>query len=152
MKVLLVEDEEHKAIDLTKRIARLGIGEESLTTVQSVREAVLLVVANEYDLIILDMALPTFSKTGSKDNVGGEAQPGGGVEILRALDASGRKSRIIVVTQYPEVVINGEKAKPHQVAKIVAERYRQIVLGTVIYSYNTPEWETAFDNIIARIK
>jgi len=148
MKVLVVEDEEHKSNDLVARLGQHGVGMQTITLANSVREAVLAVTQYNYDLIVLDMALPTFSKGADSDQVGGLAQSSGGIEVLRTLHAVGAQARIIIVTQYPEIVINGVNAKPTQVAGIVAKRYGQEVLGTVIYSFNTPEWGRTFDRII----
>ncbi|MGN6142121.1 MAG: hypothetical protein ACTHOP_00875 [Mesorhizobium sp.] len=152
MRVLVVEDEEHKSNDLIAQLNKNGVDIQTITLANSVREAVLAVTQDAYDLIVLDMALPTFSKGAETDQVGGLAQSSGGIEVLRTLQASGVQAKIIIVTQYPEIIINGASAKQTQVAGIVSRRYGQIVLGTVIYSFNTPEWGRNFDRIIGGIK
>lgn len=151
MKVLLVEDEEHKANDLILRLEKAGIGKSSLTVASSVKDAVLAVTEVKFDLIVLDMALPTFSKANAKDRSGGIAQSGGGIEVLRTLNSAGISAKIVIVTQYPEIVINGESTKPGQVAKLISKRYNQSVIGTIIYSYNTPEWEQHFDKLMENL-
>lgn len=144
--VLLVEDEDHKITDLRARLVKQGVASSNLTCVSSVREAVLLVSSYPYDLIILDMALPTFTKSEST-GTGGLPQTSGGVEVLRALKARGHRTRIIIVTQFPEFVINGERFKPSRVSPAIKRLYDQDVIGTVIYSFNDPDWESRFDQI-----
>ncbi|AUW47509.1 response regulator [Rhizobium leguminosarum] len=148
MKVLLVEDEEHKTVDLKNRLRVHGVADSDLTFAQSVREAVLAVVTTTFDLVVLDMALPTFSKVRPDEGGGGLAQAVGGVEVLRAMQASGKRAAIIIVTQYPDIILNGEKVKLQNVAKIISQRYEQNVLGGVLYSFNTPKWEAAFDGLL----
>lgn len=152
MNVLLVEDEGHKTTDLTKRISAAGVLERDLIIAQGVREAVLQVISMNFDLIVLDMALPTFSKNGSGGGDGGLAQAVGGIEVLRALKACGRRARIIIVTQYPDVIIGGERIKLPQIGKVVSAKYEQIVVGSILYSYNSPSWEATFDALMERVK
>lgn len=74
MKVLLIEDEQHKAKDLTTKILQSGVSSEDLKTVSGVRQAVLEVTSSRYDLVVLDMALPTFADGGYDGSGGGAAQ------------------------------------------------------------------------------
>lgn len=152
MNVLLIEDEQHKANDLKRRLLHCGISEKRLCTVSSVRDAVLTVLGSKFDLIVLDMALPTFSGGKDGSGAGGVAQALGGVEVLRALAMGTETAKVIVVTQYPEIVIDGERVRLTSVGKTIQKRYGQEVLGAVLYSYNTPEWEAVFDRLVERAK
>jgi CheY-like chemotaxis protein len=149
MKVLLIEDEEHKANDLVSRLLANGISREDLVLVSGVRQAVLNVTQEHYDLIVVDMALPTFSN-GVEDSSGGAAQAVGGLEVLRALSAAGASAKIIIVTQYPEIILGGNKLKLHQAARVLSSKYKQEVLGAVLYSYKTAEWGAAFDSLLGK--
>ena len=153
MRVLLVEDEEHKTTDLVNRLKLSAVTSNKAPLVaRSVREAVLEVLSNNFDLIVLDMALPTFSGSAREEGGGGVSQAIGGVEVLRALQSAGRSSNIIVVTQYPEITIGGERVKLSQISKVVSKRYGQRVLGAVLYSFKTPEWEASFDRLLEAAK
>ena len=148
MRVLLIEDEEHKANDLTKKLFASGVEHNDLTRVISVRQAVLEVTEGNFDLVIVDMALPTFSSAGG----GGAAQAVGGIEVLRALSMAGVRAKIIIVTQYPDILVGGNRVKLHQAARVLSGKYNQDVLGAVLYSYKTPEWAAAFDVLLGRMK
>ncbi|ABD08013.1 response regulator receiver domain protein [Rhodopseudomonas palustris HaA2] len=150
MKVLLVEDEEHKANDLTARLYKLGIAKHDLTTVSGVRHAVLHVTEGHFSLIIVDMALPTFSDISSEGSGGGDAQAVGGIEVLRALFAAGVSSTIIIVTQYPDIIVSGTRVRLTSAARVLSKKYKQNVLGAVLYSYKSPDWETAFDTLVRK--
>jgi CheY-like chemotaxis protein len=152
MKVLLIEDEEHKANDLTARLLAKGVLHRDLMRVSGVRQAVLEVTNQNFDLIIVDMALPTFSSSREDSGGGGAAQAVGGIEILRALWLAGVTTKIIIVTQYPDVIIGGNRVRLHQAARVLSNKYKQDVLGAVLYSYKTPEWGAAFDALLGRVQ
>lgn len=151
MKILLVEDEEHKTTDLVNRL-KIIYPDHFLYLARSVREAVLEVLKREFDLVVLDMALPTFSDASRDEGGGGVSQAIGGVEVLRTLQSAGRNCNVIVVTQYPEIIISGERVKLQQIGKVVSKRYGQNVLGAVLYSFKTPAWEENFDRLLGAIK
>lgn len=150
MKVLLIEDEEHKANDLIRLLLARGVSPSDLTRAIGVRQAVLQATESAYDLVVVDMALPTFSSAG--DSGGGTAQAVGGIEVLRALSNSSVSTKIIIVTQYPDIIVGGNRVRLHQAARVLSTKYRQEVLGAVLYSYKTPEWEAAFDALLGKIK
>lgn len=143
----MIEDELHKATDLRSRLLRNGISESDLLVADSVREAVLFVESDDFDLVILDMALPTFSKDANR-GTGGLAQASGGIEILRTLQALNKYPRIIIVTQYPELVINGQKMRSYKIRDAIKRTYGQDIAAVITYSYNTPEWEKSFDRAL----
>jgi CheY-like chemotaxis protein len=150
MKVLLVEDEEHKAKDLIGRMLTKGISPDSLIHVSGVRQAVLEVSLKKFDLVIVDMALPTFSTERRDGSAGGNDQAVGGIEVLRALKNLGLSTKIIIVTQYPDVIVGGNRVRLQQSVRVLGSKYSQDVLGAVLYSYKTPGWEAAFDALLGR--
>lgn len=62
IRVMFVEDDEHKISDLIQ-YWRKWIGRSSYIVKKSVREAVVAVHDHDYDLMVLDMALPTFDQS-----------------------------------------------------------------------------------------
>ncbi|WP_376710948.1 hypothetical protein [Pseudochrobactrum lubricantis] len=147
LRVLLVEDEEHKTTDLVNRL-NFAFPKLNLHVARSVREAVLEVLENEFELVVLDMALPTFSDASRDEGGGGVSQAIGGVEVLRSLQSANQMCNIIIVTQYPEIIISGERVKLNQIGKVVSRRYNQNILGVVLYSFKTIAWEENFDKLL----
>lgn len=136
MKILLVEDEQHKRDELSLFLLEAGLGEISLDSAESVGDAIMSVESNDYDLIILDMALPTFSVNEVVDE-GGQDQQTGGVEILRELKALGKSANVIVVTQYTDVSLGGRHVKLREARKLLSIRYKQNILGLIGYKYKS---------------
>lgn len=134
MKILLVEDEIHKRDEMIQCVQDVyGFSPE---IVDGVSSAVLTVMAADYDLIILDMALSTFGES-SDDKKKGHDQAQGGIEVLRALKLAKKSTKVIIVTQYPDFYIGGTKVKLKDSPKIINGKYSQNVIGAVLYHYKS---------------
>ena len=105
MNILIVEDDGHKIDDIQGFLSSLD-NHHQLTIERSVRGGVLEVYENNYQLVILDMALPTFDQENKSS--GGMSQPQGGLELIRTLSAIGKDLRIVILTQYPDIEIDGQ--------------------------------------------
>ncbi len=134
MRVLLVEDEVHKRDEIKKCIQEVHGSLPEI--VDGVSSAVLKVMEEDYDLIILDMALSTFGDSADDKNKGHD-QAQGGVEVLRALKLAKKSTKIIIVTQYPDFYIGGSKVKLKNSPKVIREKYNQNVIGAVLYHYKS---------------
>jgi CheY-like chemotaxis protein len=106
--------------------------------VDGVSSAVLKVMGVDFDLIILDMALPTFGES-ADDKKKGHDQAQGGIEVLRALKHAKKTTKVIIVTQYPDFYIGSTKVKLKDSPKIIGERYKQNVIGAVLYHYKSKD-------------
>jgi CheY-like chemotaxis protein len=134
MKILLVEDEIHKRDEIIQCVQQVyGFSPD---VVDGVRSAILKVMEIDYDLIILDMALPTFGGNADDKNKGHD-QAQGGIEILRALNQNNKSAKLIIVTQYPDFYIGGKKVKLKDSPKIILDKYNQIIIGAVLYHYKS---------------
>ena len=134
MKILLVEDEVHKRDELVQCV-KIVYGIEP-KIVDCVNDAVLAVINNNFDLIILDMALSTFSDN-SGDKKKGRDQAQGGIEVLRALKSRKKSTKVIIITQYPDFNIGGVKVKLQKSISVVKEKYNQDMIGAVLYTYKS---------------
>jgi CheY-like chemotaxis protein len=134
MKVLLVEDETHKRDEITGCVFDVyGCAPE---IVDGVSSAVLRAMEAQYDLIILDMALSTFGDS-ADDKKKGHDQAQGGIEVLRALHLAEKLTKIVIVTQYPDFYLGGQKVKLKDAPKIISAKYKQNVVGAVLYHYKS---------------
>ncbi|MFN3736245.1 response regulator [Hydrogenophaga sp.] len=130
----MIEDEVHKRDELIQCV--LEVYSFQPEVVDSVRSAVLKVMECDYDLIILDMALPTFGES-SLDKIKGHDQAQGGIEVLRVLKLQSKSPKIIIVTQYPDFYIGPTKVKLKDAGKTINEKYNQNVLAGILYQYKS---------------
>ena len=96
MKVLIVEDDENKRQYLASFV-REQIADASIEEARSYRSGLLKSLEQRFDLILLDMSMPTFDIAPGED--GGRPQSLAGREILRQLERRRVQHAVIVVTQ-----------------------------------------------------
>ena len=149
MRILLVEDEEHKRDEIIQYVQQ--VYDFSPDVVDGIRSAIMQIMEVDYDLIILDMALPTFGGNAA-DNNKGHDQAQGGIEVLRVLKLEKKSTKIIIVTQYPDFYIGGIKVKLKDSPKIIYDKYNQKVIGAVLYHYKSKTTQQRITSILRGCK
>jgi CheY-like chemotaxis protein len=94
--VLIVEDDENKRQYLADFV-RDQIAGVAIDEARSYHSGLRRAVERSYDLVLLDMSMPTFDIAPGED--GGRPQSLAGREILRQMDRRGLRLPVIVVTQ-----------------------------------------------------
>lgn len=148
-KILLVEDEPHKREELTASLEQFFGSDAQVEHVDSVHAAYWAVTAFDFDLIILDMALPNF--TGEEAAARGHDQAQGGVEVLRALKARNARPKIIIITQYSDITLGGQKVKLAKAPDVLSKRYEQDVVGGVLYKYKSPSNHVRLTSLLKKL-
>lgn len=145
MKILLVEDDEHKMNDIISFIDTLK-KEILVVTARSVESGVQAAVDSQYDLILLDMTIPNFDITEISD--GGKSYKNGGEIIVKELIDEDVVFRCAVITQYE--TFNNETIDQ------ISQRIRQLCgddyLGYVKYSTNTESWREGLKELIKYVE
>lgn len=145
--VLIVEDEAIKASHLASFFATRHGAYETVVA-KSFHSGLAAVLEGGYDLLILDMSLPTYDPT--EIEPGGRPRPFGGREILHKL----RRKRVaipaIVVTQFDEFgsdrVTVGDLA--NQLKREFVNNYR----GLVYYDGSSASWKEALAMLLADLE
>jgi CheY-like chemotaxis protein len=143
--VLLIEDDKFKA-DHIEACAESALNGALITNARSVQAAVQAVSEQVYDVVLLDMALPSHDlKPG-----GGPAASllSGGVEILMELSYHRRTDRVIVITQYPEIEIEGDLVPIDEAGARIAASYHVNVAGVIFYEHESPAWEKELTRLL----
>lgn len=141
VRILLVEDDDHKIADLEPIVSSV-LPSAYLTIKRSVREGTVAVKGGHFDLVILDLSLPTFDQKAFAS--GGTAQPQGGFEVLRMLDHIDRRPEILIVSQYYQVEFDGSYVPLDQSVEIIASRFGAKIMGVSIYDMESDEWASKF--------
>lgn len=146
--VLIVEDDSFKSNDIVATI-RCVRSDTKCILETSVAGAVTALNGQIFDLIVLDMALP------SHQVVAGQGAPlsllNGGVEVLLELQSLERTDQCVVITQYPEIEICGDLLPVARAAEAMAEAYG-IRIGTCLeYSQTNYAWRQALTEVFTRI-
>lgn len=137
MKILLVEDDQFKQ-ELIEGMLKERYSDAAISLARSVQQAVKLIRNNDYNLIILDIALPSHdSKAGGAQPI---SQPAGGIEVLLELSYEERADPVIIVTQYPEIEFNG---RLYALAKARSALSRQIsvnIRDVIFFNAQASAW------------
>lgn len=147
MRVLLVEDDEHKrrsivsALRTCDQTTDVVVAESLYTGIQSIDET-------PFDLVVLDMAIP------SHPPVPGEGAPvsfnTGGLDILLELDSRGRNDPCIVITQFPEIEISQVFYPVDEAVNAIERELGYKVIDCIAYSGVDGDWLEQFSNLLKR--
>lgn len=139
--VLLVEDDPFKEERLSDAI-RIARPASTIKAARTVQQAVELVRESKYDLIILDMALPSHEiRPGGAQPI---SQPSGGLEVLLELHYDERQDQVVIVTQYPEIEFEGRMHALGTFAKAMRRKMRVNVVAVISFSLRSDGWKARF--------
>lgn len=148
MKVLLVEDDEFKATDILKVLGE-SLSQAEVLRAMSVTSAMKAINSETFALIVLDMSLPTFEMSGPGG--GGSPQGQGGLEVLRLARRLQNSSPFIVVTQYPDIELDGSDIPLATAAKALRGRFNVNVKACLLYEFDRDSWRTPFREFLLEL-
>jgi len=146
--VLLVEDDGFKSDDIHALLDTMGVP-PAMRYAKSVSEAIAAIKERPFDLIVLDMALPSHTATP------GAGAPlsllTGGLEVLFELQSLARGDPCVVVTQYPEIEICGIFYPVALAAAAIETQYDIRIAGCVEYSDSSTQWRATLKAIYNKL-
>lgn len=137
MRILIVEDDEEKALDLQKFIGDRYVGETPVVA-KSLQSGLREALQGWADLILLDMTMRNFDRSLTDD--GGRPHHFAGREILRQLKRHGVRVPVIVVTHFDRFGEDADSLTVSELEKELSERFEDY-LGTVHYRSNVDDWK-----------
>lgn len=145
MNILIVEDTEDKMRVIEKSI--LNIWEDScFVEAMSYSDGIKRIYENKWDLILLDMSLPTYNITHTES--GGIKKPIAGQEIIKRMHSRRINVPTIVITQFD--IFGETKISLESLNEEFREKYKHIWLGTV--SYDKPGWQNTLEVLLRSIE
>lgn len=147
MRILLVEDDDYKSSDIARAIVK-KLNNSEVIKAASVTSALRYVSSQSFDLLILDMSLPTFDLSGAGG--GGSPQSQGGVEVLRLMKRRHLTAPVIVITQYPDIEFDGQEVPLARASKLLAERFQLPVLACLAYEFDRDTWRHDLSAVLER--
>lgn len=137
MNILLVEDEAPKRENI-RLVLDQRFPDRRLIEARSVGSAIRALRTEKFELIILDMSLPTFDiKVGES---GGRPQGFGGVEVLRYMDRLDVVAPVIVVTAYPAFSQGDREIDLGALEKTLAKDHPESFKSVVFYNSMFSTW------------
>ncbi|MNS41254.1 DNA-binding transcriptional regulator BasR [compost metagenome] len=144
-RVLLIEDDKFKQ-ELVEQALRAAGVTIDLKVGRSVQQAVHLVRSGSYDLIILDVALPSHeSRPGGAQPI---SQPSGGLEVLLELAYEERGDRVVIVTQYPEIEYDGVMYPLINFKDQIIKTVEANIVGVILFNPQEKYWHEEIGRLI----
>lgn len=137
MKTLLVEDDSFKANSICAVVHKI-FPATLFTAATSVHAAVGKLQGHIFDLIMLDMALPShqlrpgFGPTSSLLS--------GGLEVIMELSYLNRSDPVIILTQFPELEVEGKLIPLRKAKEALIENYGANIVSVIHYRHEHQEW------------
>lgn len=132
-KILLVDDDDYKITNIKSILE--GEAEYIICVENALNPGLRRLMKEKFDLILLDMSMPTFQKSESRN-----FNSFGGIDFLKEMQRKKNQTPVIIVTQY-EIFGEGVSRKTsemiHEECKSLFENY----VGIVIYSSTKNTWK-----------
>lgn len=138
MRLLIVEDDENKRTQLTAFIS-VRFPEADISTARSFQSGLRQIVTGSFDLIILDMSMPTFDVGVDED--GGRPQVYAGREILRQMDRRKIVVPVVIVTQFETFGEGDASLTLQQLAAQLKIAHPHTYFGAVYYNAAYEDWK-----------
>lgn len=145
MNILIVEDNKNKLNQIKSFLQECYpncIIEES----SSFKDGVNKVYKNKWDLVILDMTLPTYTVTHTEN--GGVQKPVGGEDIMKRMLNRHVIAPVIVITQFE--TFDGGRISLRSLNEKFEKEYSEIWKGTVFYE--SDDWRISFKELLDKLE
>ena len=147
MRILLVEDDEDKRDQLRTFLSN----EHSNIVIEakSYQSGLKKIISEEYNLIVLDMTMPTFDVTPIEG--GGRPQPFGGRELLQQMTRRGIKTQTIIVTQFDHFGQGDEVMTIEELDTKLQSAFPYNYIGIIPYSITYSGWKDNFNRKLSAV-
>ena len=145
IKLLLIEDDSFKAKSLLDFVYSV-LPDVSVTNASSLVEAINQVNNASFDLVLIDMAIP------SHPIISGAGSPmsllTGGLDVLLELKYLERSDPCVIITQYPDIELSGQFFPLQQAGREIKTQLDCDVLACIEYSEGSEKWKTVLLDIL----
>lgn len=149
MNILLVEDDDIKSRQLFEYTLET-VKNAQVEVVRSVNEAMKAIWTGNYNLILIDMSLPTYTIQPEYET-GGRPQNFGGREILRFMKRKGKQTPSIVVTQFERFGSGSDAMDIQALAEILKAEHGALFGGVIYYHPSSSKWKVQLKQLMTTI-
>jgi CheY-like chemotaxis protein len=149
MNILIVEDDENKRNQIIEFIKE-EIPTSNVTIAKSFQTGLRSIVRGGFDLILLDMTMPTFDIGFDED--GGRPQAYAGREILRQMDRREIATPVIVVTQFDKFGAGVDELRLEELDEQLRGEHPASYQGAVYYNAAYADWKQELAKMISELR
>lgn len=148
MKILLVEDDQNKRERLSAFLSEIA-PEAQVALAISYRSAVQKVLTEPWDVLLLDMTLPTYDVSEREDGFQTEALAG--LNVLREMKRKKVDIATIVVTQFETLGEGQERLSLTELRRRLEAEFPGTYRGTIYYSPGESTWMPELRALLASL-
>jgi CheY-like chemotaxis protein len=137
MKILLIEDDNNKMRRIAGEIQTIR-KDVQIIEARSYQSGVMKIMAEPFDLILLDMSLPVFDMTQDED--GYQVDPFSGRNILAEMSRKGIRIPTIVITMFETFGENEDVKTLEELNGELNERFPEFYRGAIYYNSSEITW------------
>jgi CheY-like chemotaxis protein len=144
-----VDDEEIKRTQLSL-VLKTNFKNVEISYARSTNSGMRVLMENKYDLVVLDMSMPTFDV--DADENGGNPQYYGGSDILYEMDRLNNHTPVIVVTQFDKF---GEKNNELTLMELDFQLKEDGLVnykGAIYYNSGLDEWKSDLIKLVNKLR
>lgn len=149
MSVLLVEDNYHKRQKIIDFIVSNYAG-TNIREAHSFTSGSKALSDDVYDIVMLDIGLPTYDKVGNES--GGRKRMFGGREIARKLIRRRGSANIVFITQYDAFSDGGISLSFDELRKILSDECGPSFQGLILYDSSKSAWKDALKVVFTKLE
>lgn len=146
IRCLIVEDDPFKMEGIRTHLKDFFGDRIETSECQALNSAKSLLASNHFDLAIVDMSIH------SHEPEAGAGSPfplsSGGLDVLFQIVYSGSNTPCIILTQYPDIEIEGAPVPVDMAQKEILEKFDIEVAGCVRYIENDNGWKVGVTSIL----
>lgn len=147
LKILVVEDDDNKAKQISQFLNAI-IEDLNLTIKKSFQSGMEAIINNLFDLVLLDMSMPTFEASPSKPK--GRHRHYAGKDILTEMKREGVSIPTIVVTQFGVFGEGSDTMNSEQLDINLKGEFPEMYLGMVHYNTSVSDWRKSLEEFLKR--
>lgn len=145
IKIILIEDDSKKIEDIREYVMNI-LGCEILTIKESYQSGIREILKNDFDLLLLDMSIPTFDKSPSES--GGHYEKFGGYNVLKEITRKKRPIKTILITMFDDFGESDLSITLSQIDQSLKEEFPELYIGSVFYNAKENKWQEELRNLI----
>lgn len=148
MIIAVIEDDAFKCAKIIEVISE-QLPAAEFRTARSYKSGLRAAIADDLDLIILDMTLPSFDI--SADEEGGPPLVYGGKELLRQMKRRGVATPVIVVTQFEQFETTGDAVTLEELNSEMRDEFSGSLVESIYYNPTQSRWRELLRSAVAQV-
>lgn len=146
IKCLIVEDDKFKLDSVRIHLLETLSEPIEISTSEARSTAMSILNSEEFNIVIIDMSIPSHPRSAGAGSP--YSLPNGGLDILFEIDTLGHHSTCVILTQYPEIEIEGELVSIALAAEAIHKKFGIKIAGCIQYFEDSSLWKSEMNKIL----